>query len=156
VIRAPEHAETRLTAATGAAVMMDISLVPDSVLAGRFEPLSGWGHDGPGSGGRVVSAKISHLPPSIIPRGLNVDQAAEYVGVSAPKFIDAVKAARYPEPIRHGKRQVWDLRALDLAMDRESGIANPMAVGAEDAIDHDAITLRSNIAKRRVGNARTR
>jgi hypothetical protein len=58
-----------------------------------------------------VSAKISHLPPSIMPRGLNVDQAAEYVGVSAPKFIDAVKAARYPEPIRHGKRQVWDLRA---------------------------------------------
>jgi hypothetical protein len=81
---------------------------------------------------------------------------AEYVGVSAPKFIDAAKTARYPAPIRHGKRQVWDLRALDLAMYRESGIANGMTVGAEDAVDHDAMTLRSNIAKRRVGNARTR
>lgn len=110
----------------------------------------------PGSGIGVVSAKIIHLPSGIVPRGLDVDQAAEYVGISAPKFLDAVKAGRYPAPIRHGKRQVWDLRALDLAMDRESGIATGKAVGAEDAVDHDAITLRSNIAKRRAGNARAR
>jgi hypothetical protein len=84
-----------------------------------------------------------------MPRGLNVDQAATYVGVSAPKFLEAVAAKRYPEPIRHGKRQIYDLRALDLAMDRESGIQNGIAAGVAGVVDYELESLRSNIKKRR-------
>ncbi len=100
-----------------------------------------------------MSAKIFQLPASIAPRGLNVDQVAEYIGVSAPTFLLAVAAGRYPKPIPFGRRDVWDRKAIDLAMDRESGIleasAKPAPGGTE--VDEMGVLLRANIAKGRRG-----
>jgi predicted DNA-binding transcriptional regulator AlpA len=104
-----------------------------------------------------VSAKILQLPVNLTPRGLNVDQAAEYIGVSAPTFLLAVAAGRYPKPIPFGRRTIWDKKAIDLAMDRESGLLEPSANPAPDVaqVDEMGILLRANIAKgRRVARAR--
>jgi predicted DNA-binding transcriptional regulator AlpA len=106
----------------------------------------------------IVSAEIFHLPASIAPRGLNVHQVAEYIGISAPTFLLAVAAGRYPKPIPFGRRDVWDKKAVDLAMDRESGImevsAKPAHSGTDD-VDEMGVLLRANIAKgRRVARAR--
>jgi predicted DNA-binding transcriptional regulator AlpA len=50
-------------------------------------------------------------------RGLNREQAAFYVGVSASKFDELVKDGRMPRPKRIDSRRIWDVRALDLAFD---------------------------------------
>lgn len=57
----------------------------------------------------------------ILPRGLGEDDAAAYVGVSAPLFRQAVRDGRMPTPIPFGRRLVWDLKALDDAFDRLGG-----------------------------------
>lgn len=66
------------------------------------------------------------LPANISKRCLTIDEAAEYVGLSAPSFERAIKAGVYPPALpldRAGiARNVWDLRALDHALDRLSGL----------------------------------
>ena len=62
------------------------------------------------------------LPPNVPPRGLCRDQAAEFVGLSAGAFTEQVKAGILPPPISFGRRKVWDVRALDTALDRLSGL----------------------------------
>lgn len=98
-----------------------------------------------------MSARIFHLPASIAPRGLSVEKAAEYVGVSVPRFLLDVVVGRWPDAIKCGRRSVWDKKALDLAMDRESGLiaasASPVPPDADDSKEHAAL-LRANIAKR--------
>ena len=63
----------------------------------------------------------------LAPRGLSLDLAAAYVGLTPKVFLDDVKAGRFPQPSRHGKadsrkpqRTVWDRDALDRAMDKLS------------------------------------
>lgn len=54
----------------------------------------------------------------IAPRGLSVDEAAAYVGVSATKFREMVADGRMPPCKRIDGRTVWDRVALDAAFDR--------------------------------------
>jgi hypothetical protein len=60
------------------------------------------------------------LPPGLIPRGLTLDQAATFVGLSASGFKKRQKIGDYPMPTLPGKR--YDLRLLETAMDRMSDI----------------------------------
>lgn len=64
----------------------------------------------------------------ITPRCLSLDLAAAYVGLTPGVFLAEVEAGRYPKPSKHGaakseknQRTVWDMRALDDAVDRISG-----------------------------------
>lgn len=50
-----------------------------------------------------------------IPRGLNRDEAAYYVGVGPTKFDELVKAGRMPRGKRIDGRVVWDRVQLDIA-----------------------------------------
>lgn len=61
------------------------------------------------------------LPPSLSPRGLSREAAAQYVGVGVGMFDRLVKGGRMPRPIRIGGRKVWDRCALDRAFDALSG-----------------------------------
>jgi predicted DNA-binding transcriptional regulator AlpA len=62
---------------------------------------------------RPVIAALATLPR----RGLNREQAALYVGISASKFDELVKDGRMPRPKRIDSRRIWDVRALDAAFD---------------------------------------
>jgi hypothetical protein len=61
--------------------------------------------------GKGVSRKAAPI------RGLNRTQAAEYVGVSAAFFDEAVKSGVMPGPVRWKSRTIWDIRQLDEAFD---------------------------------------
>lgn len=54
---------------------------------------------------------------SVPRRGLNRVEAAVYVGVSPTKFDEMVDRGDMPRPKSIGARNVWDIRALDLAFD---------------------------------------
>ena len=56
------------------------------------------------------------------PRLLDCALAAAYLGLSAPAFLKAVADGHYPQPLGHGTRRQWDVRALDAALDRRSGL----------------------------------
>lgn len=53
------------------------------------------------------------LPPSCPPRGLNREEAAEYVGVSPTMFDRLVQEGKIPCPIRVNGRTIWDRHKLD-------------------------------------------
>ena len=57
------------------------------------------------------------------PRLLALELAARYVGLSPAAFRKAVSEGRYPAPIADGRRRQWDIKALDAALDRRSGLA---------------------------------
>ena len=59
----------------------------------------------------------SVLPPSIPPRGLSRQQAAEYIGISATKFDEMVKDGRMPKAKQIDGRIVWDRVLLDEAFE---------------------------------------
>lgn len=64
------------------------------------------------------------LPRGLVPRGLTKDQAAAYVGCATVRTFEAwVSRGLMPPAMPSTLR--WDKRALDLAMDRLSGIATP-------------------------------
>jgi excisionase family DNA binding protein len=48
-------------------------------------------------------------------RGLNREQAAAYVGVSAGTFDKMVREGAMPAPKRYGARLIWDRQSLDLS-----------------------------------------
>lgn len=75
------------------------------------------------------------------PRGIPLDLAAAYVGLSPQLFLAEIERGVYPRPSRHGqaehdrhKRCVWDVAALDRAMDRLSGLPTgaPASPGLDD------------------------
>ena len=86
------------------------------------------GHDLPNASPRIQTPdtamkrrkgkKPSALPPSLPPRGLSREQAAEYVGVSESHFDTMVNEGLMPKPKRSGKRTIWDLLAVDQAFSR--------------------------------------
>lgn len=63
---------------------------------------------------------------TITPRGLSIEDAAAYVGLTIKAYREAVRRKLYPGPMcdpRTGRAtNRYDLRAIDLAMDRMSGI----------------------------------
>lgn len=61
------------------------------------------------------------LPPSLPPRGISREAAAEYVGVGTTLFDQYVRDGKMPRPREIGGRKVWDVRALDRAFDRLPG-----------------------------------
>ena len=69
------------------------------------------------------------LPPSLPPRGLSREAAAQYVGISVGKFDQMTKDGRMPKPIRIDGRKVWDRCAVDRAFDVLSGSASAPSVG---------------------------
>jgi hypothetical protein len=62
------------------------------------------------------------LPPTIAPRLLSREAAAEYLGMSAGHFDCHV--ARAVPPLRFGKRYLWDIKALDRFLDQQSGFSD--------------------------------
>lgn len=69
------------------------------------------------------------LPPGMTPRLLSRDEAAAYCGVSPNMFEEHVGVPAFKG---FGSRRLWDRIALDLWLDRESGIteAMPKRVGS--------------------------
>ncbi|MFZ2080219.1 MAG: XRE family transcriptional regulator [Xanthobacteraceae bacterium] len=62
-------------------------------------------------------------------RGLSRDEAAMYIGISASKFDELVRARRMPGPKRIDGRKVWDVRDLDVAFDALPS-ENPQSQGS--------------------------
>ena len=56
------------------------------------------------------------------PRLIDDEKAAAFLGLSANAFRKAVSEGRYPPAIRDGRRQRWDLKALEATVDRRSGL----------------------------------
>lgn len=63
----------------------------------------------------------SVLPPSLAPRGLSREVAAEYFGVSASSFDLGVKDGTIPAPRKFRGRVIWDRLELDRAFDALPG-----------------------------------
>ena len=76
-------------------------------------------------------SKPSSLPPSLAPRGLSREQAAEYIGMSTTAFDRLVQDGLMPKPKRIFARVVWDIRQVDAAFSAldsaDPGDANPFA-----------------------------
>lgn len=65
------------------------------------------------------------------PRLLDCDVAAAYLSLSVPAFLKAVAHGHYPQPLGHGSRRLWDVRALDAAVDQRSGLT-PITGGDDE------------------------
>ena len=63
-----------------------------------------------------------------MPRGLTIEQAAKFAGLSRPRFKQACDAGDYPRPTLPGGR--IDMKKLEKAMDRLSGISSGDEVDA--------------------------
>jgi predicted DNA-binding transcriptional regulator AlpA len=61
----------------------------------------------------------------LLPRLLDREDAASYVGLSPNAFDQEVRAGTFPAPFPLTKirRRLWDVKALDDALDRARGIA---------------------------------
>jgi hypothetical protein len=55
------------------------------------------------------------------PRCFTREQAAEYLGITTSAFADWVRRGIIPGPIPNTHR--WDRRAIDAALDKQSGLA---------------------------------
>ncbi|MHC2109079.1 helix-turn-helix transcriptional regulator [Methylobacterium sp. CM6246] len=65
---------------------------------------------------------VAPVMVEVVPRrGLNRQEAARYVGVSAPTFDKLIHEGKMPKPFRIGPRTIYDLRKLDAAFDVLSG-----------------------------------
>jgi predicted DNA-binding transcriptional regulator AlpA len=67
----------------------------------------------------IVSTRSSTLSATrpIPRRGLNRQEAAMYVGISAGKFDELIRTGKMPSPKRIDRRKIWDVHELDLAFD---------------------------------------
>jgi hypothetical protein len=61
-------------------------------------------------------------PARLTPRLLSRAEAAEYCGLSPNAFDQYV--ARVVPSLEFGRRNLWDIRALDRWLDRRSGLAH--------------------------------
>jgi predicted DNA-binding transcriptional regulator AlpA len=69
---------------------------------------------------RADLADLSHWPCR-----LSREQAAAYCGLSPASFDREVDEGRLPDAIRKGRRALWDIKALDRALDAEIGEGEP-------------------------------
>jgi hypothetical protein len=65
-------------------------------------------------------ARYDCLPPGLQPRGLTLEQAAAFVGLSKSGYNKGRRRGDYPGPTLPGGR--YDMCLLQAAMDRLSGI----------------------------------
>jgi hypothetical protein len=72
------------------------------------------------------------LSYGLTPRLLSRDLAAEYCGVSPPTFDEHV--AKQIPPIELGRRNLWDIRALDRWLDVRSGLIEAPLPAVTDLI----------------------
>jgi hypothetical protein len=72
----------------------------------------------------IVAAERMGFVTLRLRRGLNREEAAEYVGIGVTMFDELVGEGTLPQPIHLRSRKVWDIKVLDLALDRLS--AQPM------------------------------
>lgn len=73
----------------------------------------------------------STLPANIMRRGLTVEQAAEYCGCeTVDAFNTWVRRGIVPPAIPGTHR--WDRKAIDIALDRRSGLTNDPASSFEE------------------------
>jgi len=86
----------------------------------------------------------TQLPVSCPPRGLNREQAAEYVGVKLTKFLEMVEEGLMPRPKHIGTRTVWDRVALDAAFDAlpDSGEASESSAPQVTANPWDSLKAK--------------
>lgn len=75
-----------------------------------------------------AQAANDNTPPPVLrlvraPAGLSRSEAAAYVGVSSVAFDALVASGLMPPPLPLGiRRRVWNVRALDFALDKLAGI----------------------------------
>jgi hypothetical protein len=64
-------------------------------------------------------ARKRGLPNGVTPRLLSREAAARYVGLSPGAFAAEVAAGTFPAPfvLKRTRRRLWDVRALDAALD---------------------------------------
>lgn len=74
---------------------------------------------------------MSEIPPRL----LTTQLAAEYCGVSADLFERHFGAII--EPVRIGRRKMWDRRAIDRWLDERSGLAERGEFDWEGALNGD-------------------
>ncbi len=77
-----------------------------------------------------------------LPRGLPLEEAAHYVGLSPNTFTEGVKSRRLPEPLRFGRRRIWDKKALDQALDHLSKLTNGNKEGGWKGVGENALRGR--------------
>ncbi len=66
----------------------------------------------------------SDIPYGAWPRGLSLDQAAKYVGVSTNKFLAEIAAGLWPKPETRGGRKICDRQAIDETWDQRQTTGN--------------------------------
>ncbi len=74
-----------------------------------------------------------------LPRGLSEDESAHYVGLCPNSFRKEVKNGRLPEPLRFGRRRIWDKKALDQALDHLSKLTNVNKEGGWKDVGSNAL-----------------
>lgn len=72
-------------------------------------------------------------------RLLSEERAAAYVGASRGTFRAEVARGVYPPPIRRGRRVLWDVRAIDQAIDRLSDLSVQSPSTSLGEIEWDAL-----------------
>jgi hypothetical protein len=67
----------------------------------------------------VVMRSTARLPREfgLLPRGLSREESAIYVGVSPGTFDLMVRDGTMPRPTWYRRRQLWDRRVIDRALD---------------------------------------
>lgn len=75
----------------------------------------------------MTTRAVEILP--FIPRGLNREQAATYVGIGSRMFDELVAEGALPSPFRLRGRKIWDRTRLDRAIDdlQPDAAADPYA-----------------------------
>lgn len=74
---------------------------------------------------RKGRAKLAEI--GLVPIGLDVDEAAAYVGMTPRTFRAAVEDGLYPPPMRvKGRKQVWNRLALEAALGAQRAEHDPI------------------------------
>ena len=68
----------------------------------------------------ITPEAASMISPRLIP----CKKAADYCDLCSNSFIKMVDAKIFPPPIKLGNRLVWDIQALDKAIDKLSGLGS--------------------------------
>ena len=71
-----------------------------------------------------MSKPPDNWPNGTLPRGLSINAAAYYIGVSINTFRRMVDSGMMPRPKEFGARKIWDRYELDAALDRKSKPVN--------------------------------